>query len=68
MAKPLIGASQNAIDDLLRSAGTDVPETYLQMLRLFNGRGDELLSAERAVEINLLYDHVQELMPGERVC
>lgn len=62
--EPLVGASDGDIQKLLDYAGSPLPESYLQMLRLFNGRGDELQSVERVLQTNKLYDHVQYLMPG----
>ena len=62
--EPLVGASDDAIRKLVDYAGTPLPGSYLRMLRLFDGRGDELQSAEGVLRTNRLYDHVQELMPG----
>lgn len=56
--EPLVGASEDALQGLITFAGTDLPASYLQMLRRFNGRGDELYCVERALETNRLYDHV----------
>jgi hypothetical protein len=62
--EPLVGASDDDIQQLLNYAGSTLPHSYVKMLRLFNGRGDELQSVQRVLQTNKLYDYVQELMPG----